>query len=77
MDKELKKMKKEDLLKIIGKMKKNDLVNIIVNKVGGENGLQNSKNAIRKYIVFDEKKLQNNTHNYNVMANDNIYENVE
>jgi hypothetical protein len=69
-------MKKEDLLKIIGKMKKNDLLNIIVNKVGG-NGLENSKNAIRKYIVFDEKKLQNNKHNYNVMANDNIYENVE
>jgi hypothetical protein len=76
MDIELKKMKKEDLLKIIGKMKKNDLVNIILSKAGGD-GLQNSKNAIRQYIVYDEKKIKNNKHNYNVMANDNIYENVE
>ena len=76
MDTELKKMKKNDLLKIISKMKKNDLINIIVNKIGGENNLHNTKNAIRQYIVFDEKKLKNSNKN-NVMANDNIYENVE
>jgi hypothetical protein len=81
MDKQLNKMKKDDLLKIISNMKKKDLVNIILsnnnsipkNKIGGNNNqLNNAKNVIREYIKYDISKL--NKKNTNVMANDNLYE---
>jgi hypothetical protein len=83
MDKQLNKMKKADLLKIISNMKKKDLVNVILsnnnsipkNKIGGNNTqLNNAKNVIREYIKYDENKLKKNTHNTNVMANNNLYE---
>lgn len=79
MDKnnDLNKMKKLELLKIISKMKKKELIKIILNKNGGQNEpiLSKTKNAVRKEIIFNQKKINNKEEN-NVMANDPKYNNI-
>ena len=73
MDNKLKKLNKEQLLNIIGKMNKNELIEVINNKIGGENSkiIKETNNAIRKTIVFNESKLQEQQEN--AMANDPLY----
>ena len=76
MDNKLKKLNKEQLLNIISKMKKNELIEVINNKIGGGNSnvIKETKNAIRKTIVFNESKLQEKQEN--AMANDPIYNKI-
>lgn len=77
MNTEISKMKKEDLLKIIGKMKKNDLVNIIINKIGGRKETIKINQiilspGIKNFIL--EKKRNFNTKNliFNDMSTGNL-----
>ena len=71
MDNNLKKMNKNQLLKIISKLKKDDLINIINTKfVGGGNN-----DIIRTPIVYNIKKVNKNNKN-NAMANDPLYNKI-
>ena len=59
MDNSLKKLNKKELINIISKMKKNDLINIINNKIGGTNEIiKETKDAVRKPIIYDSKKIK-------------------
>ena len=77
MNNQLNYMKKSELLSIISKMKKQELIQIINNKIGGGNEpvIKETKNAIRKELVFNESKV-NEKSNENVMANDPKYNNM-
>lgn len=84
MNKELQKLKKNDLLKIISKMKKTDLVKVINNKIGGgdQNIINETNNAIRKPLSINSSINPNslNKLNYsytsNSMANDTQYNTI-
>ena len=77
MNNNLNYMKKSELLTIISKMKKQELIQIINNKIGGGNELviKETKNAVRKELVFDKSKEHKNN-NVNVMANDPKYNKI-
>ena len=75
MDNSLKKLNKKELINIISKMKKNDLINIINNKIGGTNEIiKETKDAVRKPIIYDSKKNKKNYNN--AMANDPLYNKI-
>jgi hypothetical protein len=76
MNNQLNYMKKSELLNIISKMKKEELVEIINNKIGGgnEHVIKETKNAVRKELVFNKSK--ESKENVNVMANDPKYNNM-
>ena len=79
MEKYLNKMTKKELLKIISKMKKAELVTVIANnsnKVGGSNEtvIKETENAVRKMIIYDERK--NNKNINNAMANNRLYNKI-
>jgi hypothetical protein len=76
MNTQLNYMKKSELLNIISKMKKQELVEIINNKIGGGNEhiIKETKNAVRKELVFNKSK--ESKENVNVMANDPKYNNM-
>lgn len=80
MDSTLTKLNKNQLLNIISKMKKKDLVYIINNKIGGENDekiIKETKNAIRKEIIFNKSKVKNQNENENnSMANNTLYNKI-
>lgn len=86
--KSLKNLTKKELLSMISKMKKDELINIIyknsmkLKQRGGEGGqiIKETKNAVRKSIVFNQSKLYesvNNDNKYKSMNNNSIYNNVE
>jgi DNA replication protein DnaD len=80
MNNQLNYMKKSELLSIISKMKKQELVEIINNKIGGSNEhvIKETKNAVRKELVFNKNKESNDKekNNVNVMANDPKYNKI-
>ena len=75
MNNKLKNLNKIELLEIISKMKKDELIKIIETKIGGNNEtiIKETRNAIRKSIVFNKNKL--NIQITNAMSNDVIYNN--
>jgi hypothetical protein len=77
MNNNLSYMKKSELLNIISKMKKSELIQIINNKIGGSNEpiIKETKNAVRKELVFNKSKESNDKEKNNayVMANDPKY----
>jgi hypothetical protein len=78
INKNLHKLNKSELLKIISKMKKDELIEIIDNKIGGGNSniIKETKNAIRRTFPIDHSKISNiNDKLYinNSMANDVQY----
>ena len=84
--KSLKKLTKKELLSMIAKMKKDELINIIhknsfkLKQRGGTEGgeiIKETKNAVRKSIVFNQSKLYElNNNNIIPMNNNGIYNNV-
>ena len=80
MNNQLNYMKKSELLSIISKMKKQELIQIINNKIGGENEpvIKETKNAVRKELVFNKSKESNDKEKNNayVMANDPKYNKI-
>lgn len=77
MNNQLNYLKKSELLSIISKMKKSELIQIINNKIGGNNEpiIKETKNAVRKELVFNKNKINQNN-NSNVMANDPKYNSI-
>ena len=78
--KSLGKLNKTELLSIIAKLKKDDLINIInkysKQKGGGEGPIiKETKNSIRKEIVFNQSKLYASNSN-DIMNDNNIYNDV-
>ena len=83
----LKQLNKKELLSIISKMKKEQLIDIInmhylnqnskISKKGGSTGeiIKETKNAIRKAIIFNQAKLYEENNN-DSMNNNSIYNNV-
>ena len=76
MNNQLNYMKKSELLNLISKMKKSELIQIINNKIGGgnEHVIKETKNAVRKELVFNKSKESND--NAYVMANDPKYNSI-
>ncbi len=80
----LKNLNKKELLSIIEKMKKDELINIINNysiklkQRGGEGGeiIKETKNSVRKSIVFNQAKLYESNNTNDSMNNNGIYNNV-
>jgi len=77
----LKDLNKKELLSIIAKFKKDELINIInkysLKQKGGSEGeiLKETKNAIRKSIVFNQSKFYESDNSNNSMNNNSIYNN--
>ena len=81
MEEYLNKLTKKNLLKIISKMKKNELITVITNnsnKVGGSNEtvIKETENAIRKVIMYDQRKNMNKKSINNAMANNRLYNKI-
>ena len=76
MNNQLNHLKKSELLSIISKMKKSELIQIINNKIGGgnEHVIKETKNAVRKELVFNKNK--ESKENVNIMANDPKYNSI-
>jgi len=82
--KSLQKFTKKELLSMISKMKKDELINIIyknsmkLKQRGGEEGeiMKETKNAVRRSIVFNQDKLYESNNSQNSMNNNRIYNNV-
>jgi len=78
----LNNLNKTELLSIIAKFKKDELINIInkysVKQKGGYNEpiIKETKNAIRKAIVFNQSKLYESENSTNSMNNNSIYNNA-
>lgn len=78
MNNQLNYMKKSELINIISKMKKKELIEIINTKIGGVNEpvIKETKNAVRKELVFNKSKENKEKNNLNVMANDPKYNKI-
>jgi len=79
----LKNLNKKELLSIIAKLKKNELIDIIsksmkLKQIGGEGGeiIKETKNSVRKSIVFNQAKLYKSNNTNNFMNNNGIYNNI-